>query len=70
MNNPAIAQRELLRQYYMVTEAEEMLGIVSSDESARVLDLNTTLHLLCHTGTHQSVYPPFQHSSACLSFFL
>lgn len=46
--SPALAQRDVMRRYYLSTSAQEMLEIVQS--SSEILDVNTSLDLLCHTG--------------------
>lgn len=52
LSNPAIAQRECMRQYYLATDTTDMLGIVA--RSSNVLDVNTTLALFSYTGARQA----------------
>ena len=48
LHNPAIAQREVLRHFYLSTDASEQLELVRAART--VLDLHTALHVLSHTA--------------------
>lgn len=48
LSHPAIAQREVLRQFYLSTSTVGQLAIVQS--ATEHIDVDTSLHLLCHAA--------------------